>query len=379
MTSSIVPFTVRTCGSDLDTHHPHYARRFKALYRTWLGHKLGMLDPEIQDATIPICRDSCSFEYNIRAPLTSTTPIPTLTPSWAQACVRCLYHNQLDANFSNASLQAVQKGGGCSLCVSVVAPWAFQKYQLLGAMPSHDLPLPQNGELYDFIHGDTFNSTIQAFQNLTECQRAGWVRKMCGQNDAGTTVAAGTSSAGQAYVLGERVLVDSPPTPPPVSNSSSSGLTLWAWVGIICAILIVFAIAWALYKHIYPGTTTIPDVAAGPANNKKGPLFSALNSGALVLPPNQVSQDPRLRASNASGPADDDELSDIELNLTEPDTKFTNGYHPVHSWVTDANGRVSASDDANVGSIHTSPETLQMSQSTKPTDYVENPQYDLGT
>lgn len=212
---SIVPFTARTCGSVLDTKNPAFSQALFTGYQAFLQSHVGKTPadhvcvepcvPLTSDAmwrapsTIPVPSPtpsvSPSVSPSVAPPLTSTT---LSTQDRTAACVKCVYDNRTTAS--------ILLGGGCNLCVEVVAPWAMKTYGgVQGILPAAGATpaLPQGQELYDFQTNTNtttgYAATLQTFRNLTKCQQAEWVRLMCGQDEVAPLIS--PAPVGRPYQL----------------------------------------------------------------------------------------------------------------------------------------------------------------------------------
>jgi hypothetical protein len=194
--STATSVSVFTCGSELDAMNPLYHTRFQTLYDTWLKQKLS-------DAQSGGCWEACVAPTPTTAH--STTHIPDM-----YRCGKCI-HDLVESPQKTAA----QQGGGCSLCVDVLAPWAYQQ---------HTTTLPTPEELQTFLQGSTYPDAYQAFQSLPTCERAEWTRAVCG-----------TGTNGTAY----KVPLDAASASPPSSDSS---ISTEGWVGIGVAIVVVLVL-----------------------------------------------------------------------------------------------------------------------------------------
>lgn len=141
--------TLYTCGSGLDSMNPWYSNRFQARYQTWLETHVGS------------CYARCS-----------STWITTPTPLHVSTCGECLYQ------VSTTSQQALEsQGGGCSLCVEMVAPWAHH-YHIRDRLPTAT-------ELRTFLAGSVYSTAHKTFHDLSPCDKATWLQQVCGTG--GTT------------------------------------------------------------------------------------------------------------------------------------------------------------------------------------------------
>jgi hypothetical protein len=128
--------------------NPWYSNRFQTRYQTWLETHVGS------------CYVRCS-----------STWITTPTPLHVSTCGECLYH------VSTTSQQALgSQGGGCSLCVEMVAPWAYH-YHIRDRLPT-------TTELRTFLAGSV-PAAYKTFHSLPPCDKATWLQQVCGTG--GTT------------------------------------------------------------------------------------------------------------------------------------------------------------------------------------------------
>jgi hypothetical protein len=155
--STVSALSVYTCGSEIDTKNTAYHTRFQVPYDTWIKRQLGA------DSTASTtCWNSCLSP----SPTTSTEvqgiPLPVV------ACGKCIR-----ALTDEAHQAAARKGGGCHVCVNVVAPWTHQR---------QNTTLPTATELQLFLRDNTYSNAYQTFQTLPACERAEWIRTVCGGN-----------------------------------------------------------------------------------------------------------------------------------------------------------------------------------------------------
>jgi hypothetical protein len=203
--STATSVSVFTCGSELDARNPLYHKRFQASYDTWLKQKLG-------DAQSSGCWEACVDTRATAISTALTTHLPDL-----YRCGKCI-HDLVESRQKTAARQ----GGGCSLCVDVVAPWAYRQ---------HTTTLPTADELQTFVKGP-YQDAHRVFQTLPACERAEWTRAVCG----------GDTPSGKEYPIPLEVVSTTP------TQGASSGLSTGAIVGIIVVVLLVIIIGLVIVR-----------------------------------------------------------------------------------------------------------------------------------
>jgi hypothetical protein len=162
--STIFPVELGLCGTELNTMNPSYGNRFASEHKLWTENKLKVLpDEECQT----YCVDPL-YSDNLR--------------TYFGACSNCV-RERLPQLSDPIQQKDVLQGAGCSLCVSIVAPWAYQ--QQTDRLPTMD-------EIHTFIKGgpllpvqgaaynDQYEKALETFQKLPACEQATWLSKMCG-------------------------------------------------------------------------------------------------------------------------------------------------------------------------------------------------------
>jgi hypothetical protein len=214
---------VQTCGSPLHSHNPFYHERFITAYQHWLRQKL-----------TPSCVSACM-------PLVDTTDSTTqLTPAAWSTCVTCLGTTPNVAPLDTA-LPDPRHGGGCKLCVEVVAPWALHH---LGGPSQLELfqdpiPMPTGETLRTFVEsGETYRAAQQAWYTLTPCQRAQWIQRVCGQG----------GERGESYNVISTQAKDDP--------TSSRSVTQESWFAplIVVCVLVVGAFVYFTLRTLRSNT-----------------------------------------------------------------------------------------------------------------------------
>jgi hypothetical protein len=215
---------VRTCGSPLHSRNPFYHERFITAYQHWLRQKL-----------TPSCVSACM-------PLVDTTDSTTqLTPAAWSMCVTCLGTTPNVASL-DTSLPDPRHGGGCKLCVEVVAPWALHH---LGGPNQLELlqdpiPLPSGETLRTFVEsGETYHTAQQAFYTLTPCQRAQWIQRVCGQG----------GERGESYNVISTQAKDDP--------TSSRSVTQESWFVPLIVVCVLVVGAFIYFTLIRPRSNPI--------------------------------------------------------------------------------------------------------------------------
>jgi hypothetical protein len=211
---------VGLCGPELDTMNPRYSSHFASLYRKWMTEKVGTEHSKPWG-----CLQDC---------LPSPTPTdPSLLFPFYH-CANCL-KNRIDDTRESTHQQNTLQGGGCALCLEVVAPWAYQ--QQTDRLPTADELRTFMYGAYDAITGDSvptssYAKASRAFQALPACERAAWTHTLCG-------VRKRPEETSYAFPL---ETYDFPKT-----DGSVRGLTPMELVGCIIGVLVFLALAaWAV-------------------------------------------------------------------------------------------------------------------------------------
>lgn len=178
---------VQTCGADVEVRNPYYHNRFQTVLQEWVRSTM------VSDGTAPLGTSSTSSTANTSTScaescvpfgeLTGTTggvsPLGSMAPSLThyERCVACM---------KQEPTPAITLGGGCSLCAEVVAVWAWSQVPAGTDVSNYrSLLLPTRGdELQIFLASDT-SAAYQAWNQLSSCQRAEWVQRVCGATDRG--------------------------------------------------------------------------------------------------------------------------------------------------------------------------------------------------
>jgi hypothetical protein len=187
---------IYTCGSELDTRNPAYHTQFQTLHDTWFKQTLEGTD----------CWSSCVALTTA----TTTLQFATLPPD-VYRCGQCI-HKLGDGPQKTAA----RSGSGCSLCVDVVAPWAYAQ---------QNTRLPTVAELQTFLQGTTYPDAYEVFQNLPACERAEWLQSVCGGDTRPYTIPLGAQVS---------------PLPPPPSSASTTRLSDAAIAGIVLICVVAF-------------------------------------------------------------------------------------------------------------------------------------------
>jgi hypothetical protein len=290
---SIVPFTARTCGSVLDTKNPAFSQALFTGYQAFLQSHVGKTpaDHVCVEPCVPLTSDAM-WRAPSAIPVPSLPPVvtPSVSPSVAPplastalstqdrtaACVKCVYDNRTTAS--------ILLGGGCNLCVEVVAPWAMKTYGgVQGVLPAAGatLALPQGQELYDFQTNTNtttgYAATLQTFRNLPACQQAEWIRLMCGQDQ----VLPNTSPApvGQPYQL---ALYSGTTITETASKAfyEELGFLIGVPIAAVCLIILILAIRRRRRNKSLSDQT--------PSSAEPG----ALNNTAVVQPEQIINKEP---------------------------------------------------------------------------------------
>jgi hypothetical protein len=205
--STAASVSVFTCGSELDAMNPLYHVRFQTPYDTWLKQKLGY-------AQFSGCWTACMPRSATDISTTPTTLLPDMP-----GCGKCIKDL-----VESPQKTAARQGGGCSLCVDAVAPWAYQQ---------HTTTLPTPEELQTFVKGTTYPDAYQVFQNLPTCERAEWTRAVCG----------GDTTSGKEYAIPLEAASTTP------TSDASSSLSTGALAAIVVVVILVSIVAQAVVKR----------------------------------------------------------------------------------------------------------------------------------
>lgn len=106
--------------------------------------------------------------------------------------------------------------------------------------------LPTEEEIRTFLtHENQYREAVALFQSYTPCERADWLRRICGDGGEGS----GFSSAppypsGRGYVMPRQWELE----PVPSSSSSSKAATIGMWVGIAIVVVVVI-VGMAIFMH----------------------------------------------------------------------------------------------------------------------------------
>jgi hypothetical protein len=158
---------VGLCGPELDTMNPRYSSHFASPYRMWMTEKVGTRDSKPWG-----CLQDC---------LPSPTPTdPSLLFPFYH-CANCL-KNRIDDTREPTHQKNTLQGGGCALCLEVVAPWAYQ--QQTDRLPTADELRTFMSGAYDAtgenVNTSSYAKASRAFQALPACERAAWTHTLCG-------------------------------------------------------------------------------------------------------------------------------------------------------------------------------------------------------
>jgi hypothetical protein len=244
--NAMTTVSVRTCGSDLQTINPVYNQRFRRAYEAWLDQKSG--------SQAEIGWGGCTLPC---AGYVQLATQQSFDPSvWVKNCGSCL-REMPNSIPSVERPEDVRWGGGCSLCVTVLAPWAFHH--------PNEIHLPTPDQIQTFVQSGNYVSAYEGFQALTPCQQSEWLQKVCGQG----------GEQGESYELP----LDSEPIP---EASSSTGLNQGLLIAlcIVAVLLVGIGIRYGRQRW-YNSSTYVLAQAAGRTFQIARSTFSKLREDCM--------------------------------------------------------------------------------------------------